>query len=314
MAAKLLIIGGTRFLGITIAEAFIKKGGYELHIMNRGTKQMPECAIGQIMCDKSDRAEFAKVLKRGWDIVIDTILNDEDLRFVVETIGSDVGHFIHTGSIGVYGAAQRIPALESDPLCECHDDAGMDIVFDYKIRQDKVLLQAFQEKRFPCTIMRESYICGPGDIPLDGWGGRNIEFFKMLRDKKKIFLPTDGRALLHPGDVRDLGRAFLHAAARPGISIGQVYNVCGDHALMMRDYVRLLAEIMGVKADLEFVPFGEVVSKYGSLINEFGMRFAGQHMCASIEKIVRDLDWHPEIPLKVGLRENIEWMKVKKLL
>lgn len=314
MATKALIIGGTRFLGIAIAEAFLRKGGYDLHIMNRGTRSKTASAVRQIICDKTDRAEFAKVLKNGWDIIIDTILNDEDLRFVVETIGSDVGHFIHTGSIGVYGAAQRIPASESDPLCECRGEAGRDIVFDYKIRQDRVILQAFQEIRFPCTIMRESYICGPGDIPLDGWGGRNIEFFKMLRDGKKISLPADGRALLHPGDVRDLGRAFLHAVERPRISIGQVYNVCGDHALMMRDYVGLLAEAMGVKADIEYVPFSDVVTKYGGLVNEFGMRFAGQHMCASIEKAARDLDWHPEIPLKVSLRENIEWMEAKGLI
>lgn len=310
MATKVLLIGGTRFLGHAIAEAFVGKG-YEVYELNRGTKAPSRGVAGQIVCDKADRAAFAQALNKcRWDVVVDTILNDEDLKFVVETVGVKVGHFIHTGSVGVYGDARQIPALESQPLCEYE---GEDIVFNYKIKQDQVVMRAFQERGFPGTILRMSNIYGPGDIPLDGWGGRSPEFFRMLRDGNKIPLPDAGRALLHPGHVRDLGRAFLHAAEWSD-SIGQIYNICGPHALMTKDYVAVMASAMGVEPNLEYTPVNEILARFPKLTNERGIKFATQHMCASIAKAERDLGWRPEISLEAGMRENFEWMKTKGMI
>ena len=310
MQKKILIIGGTRFLGLAIAKPLISKG-YEIYEMNRGTRAPINGVVEQIICDKADRATFAEVLKKcSWDVIIDTILSDEDLEFVIETIGSDIGQFIHTGSLGVYGDARQIPAVESMPISEYE---GEEVVFNYKIRQDQVIMKAFREQGFPGTIMRMSYIYGPGDMLLNGWGGRNSKFFKMLYNKKTIPLPGDGRALLHPGHVRDLGRSFLHAVERP-VSIGQIYNISGHNALMMKDYIAMIAEIMGIKANIEFMSIKEICESFPTITNERGMKFSCQHMCASINKAELELDWRPEIPLEAGLRENIEWMKSQGFL
>jgi len=136
---------------------------------------------------------------------------------------------------------------------------------------------------------------------------------EMLRDQKEIVLPNDGKALLHPGHVNDLGHAFLHAAEHPA-SIGQIYNIGGEHALMIKDYVALIADIMQVKPLIEYAPLADVLKRYPGIINERGIKFACQHMCGSIAKAKRDLDWSPEIPLAVGLRDNINWMRQKKII
>lgn len=303
---NVLIIGGNRFLGRTIAEAFIGDGSFNVYELNRGTRPPNAGITAQIKCDKSNRAEFGKALcSRTWDIVIDTILKADDLEFVIETLGTRAGHFIHTGSIGVYGDARRIPAPEWLPLSE--GDNVEDIVFNDKIAQDQVLMRAFHEKRFPATILRMSNVYGPGDIPLDGWGGRNPLFFQMLQEGKTIPLPEYGRALLQPGNVKDLGRAFLLAAKKKA-SIGQVYNIGGGWSLMLRDYVRLLAKALNVPApNLEYVSQEELVKRFPKL-RVYGLRFVCQHMCSDITKAERELGWRPEIPLEVGLRENVEWM------
>ena len=136
---------------------------------------------------------------------------------------------------------------------------------------------------------------------------------EMLRDQKEIVLPNDGKALLHPGHVNDLGRAFLHAAEHPS-SIGQIYNIGGEHALMIKDYVALIADIMQIKPLIEYAPIEDVLKCYPGIVNERGMKFACQHMCGSIAKAKRDLDWSPEIPLAVGLRNNINWMRQEKII
>ncbi|MFV0337055.1 MAG: NAD-dependent epimerase/dehydratase family protein [Chthoniobacterales bacterium] len=134
--------------------------------MNRGSRKPSRDAAETIVCDKTDRAAFAKVLrKQPWDVIVDTILNADDLEFVVETLGRNVGHFIHTGSLGVYGEARQIPATEDQALSAYQGSEY--VMFNHKLEQDQILMRAFNEKAFPATILRKSYIYGPGDILLD---------------------------------------------------------------------------------------------------------------------------------------------------
>jgi len=292
---------------VAITRAFVEQGD-RVWVMNRGTRDVPCEEVESVVCDKADRSAFGAALKqRVWDVVVDTILNDEDLAVVIETLGTNVGMLIHTGSLGVYGAARRLPATEADPLCE-HE--GKIVVFNYKLRQDQVLMRTFLEQAFPCVILRMSYIYGAGDIPLDGWGGRSAEFFRRLRDGEPVPLPVNGQALLHPGHVNDLARSFTCAACNPR-SVGQIYNIGGPFAFQMADYVRALADAMGVEPRIEFAAVEDILARFPEQTNERGMRFSTQHMFASIAKAQAELGWRPEIPLAAGLRENIEWLRVE---
>ncbi|MFA5645290.1 MAG: NAD-dependent epimerase/dehydratase family protein [Candidatus Ratteibacteria bacterium] len=310
MRKKVLIIGGTRFLGREIAELFLAHG-YEVSTMTRGVLSASKGSIERILCDKNKREEFRKaLLAKEWDVIIDTILNAEDLQFVVETVGNNIGHFIHTGSVGVYGDAVRIPAEETIPRGEY---SGEDILFHHKLQQDQVLMHAFHTQNFPATSLRMSNIYGAGDIPLDGWGGRAKEFFKMVYEEKEIWMAEDGRALLHPGHVKDLARSFL-CAAENSISLGEIYNIAGSYALMLKDYVALIAEAMGKKPSYFFTSQEEVLSRYAGYTSARGLKFVSQHMCASIAKAGRDLSWRPVISLELGMRDNIEWMQKEKMI
>jgi len=304
---NVLIIGGSRFLGKHIAEAFLAQGGNLVCTMNRGNRDTMPGIEKAFQCDKNDRENFRKVLlDRPWDVVVDTILSAEDIEFVVETLGSSIGHFIHTGSFGVYGDARRIPAPEWLPVSIIPDADQNDVeerVFNYKILQDQALVRAYSEKRFPMSILRMSNIYGRGDIPLDGIGGRSIEYFQRLQCGETVEVPENGRALLQPGHVRDLGRAFALCAQRPE-TIGQIYNIGGDWSLMLKDYIRLISRILGVPPRIEFVSREELKKRYGK-----ADAFVCQHMCGDISKAARDLDWRPEIPLEAGLRDNFAWLR-----
>lgn len=305
---KVLVIGGARFLGRAIVNDLVARG-HDVTVMNRGSRP-PLAGVRAIPCDKSDLDAFRSALTTDrWDAVLDTILNEKDLELAVAVLRGRIGHFIHTGSIGVYAPARHIPARESDPLA----DTNAEFAFTGKLRQDRVLLRAHAETAFPATILRMSCIYGPGDVPLDGWGGRHPAFFQRLRDKAPIPLPDEGRALLHPGYVADLGRAFGDALEREE-SIGQVYNIGGDRALTMRDYVARIAEALGVEPNFEPATAADILDRFAPLTNRRGLLFSCEHMCCDTSKARRDLGWRPRMPLDTGLRLNIEWMQEEGLI
>ena len=301
---KVLMIGGTKFIG-RAAVSDLAARGYEVVVMNRGTWPEHPDAARSIICDKNDREIFARVLKaQVWDAVIDTILDDEDLQFVIEQLSGEIKQLIHTGSIGVYGACTPIPACESDSLVE-HDKVYN---FNHKLRQDQVLMRAHRQHGFPGTSLRMSYIYGPGAVLLEGWGGRAPEFFQLLRDGQVVLLPSDGRALLHPGYVTDLASAFGNALESPE-TIGQIYNIAGPRAVMMGDYIAQIAAELGVEPKIEYVEAEKVLQQFPALVNRRGLYFACEHMCCDASKAGHQMGWQPTTPLGTGLAKSIHWMR-----
>ena len=255
---KILIIGGTRFLGLHIAEDLCKRG-HDVELLNRGSRPAPECVAHSHVCDVRDRQAFSEFLASvSYDVVIDTIMMPADLAFAIPLLDRKIKHFIHTGSLGVYGGVNHIPASESEVLVE-HEESYN---FSDKLREDNVLMDAFTATGFPATSLRASCIYGPGDVPLDGWGGRSVHFFERLRDGAEIPIAGWGNYLLHTGHVHDLGRAFGDAVAHPE-SIGRIYNIAGPYAMTVKDYIEEIARAMGaeghVVSNLEDV--GEALEK-----------------------------------------------------
>jgi len=301
---KILMIGGTRFIG-RAAVSDLANRGHEVVVMNRGLQPEHPDAAHSITCDKNDRKNFVQVLTdEVWDVVIDTILDDQELGFVVEHLRGKIKQFIHTGSIGVYGAQTPIPARETDLLAE-HDEVYN---FNHKLRQDQVLLRAHREHGFPGTSLRMSYIYGPGAVPLEGWGGRAPKFFQRLRDGQTVLLPGDGRALLHPGYVTDLASAFGNALESPE-TIGQVYNIAGPRAVMMKDYIAQIATELGVEPKIDYVDPEKILQQFPELVDRRGLFFASEHMCCDISKACREMGWQPETSLGAGLAKSVVWMR-----
>lgn len=303
---KVLIIGGPKFLGYHIIKDLLKRG-HRITVLNRGNHEPLEGVECNIKCDIHDRKKLKTILqKEKWDAVIDTILQKDDLEFIIPLLNGRIGHFIHTGSFGVYTqpGIRSIPSVESEPILEHNATYS----FKYKVEQEQVLQKAFYESAFPATTLRMSYIYGPNNIPLDCWGGRQIEFFEMVQNGKTIPIPHHGLPLLHPGHVNDLARAFGNALEHPA-SIGQNYNIGGTSALTILDYLKIIAEILNVKLKYEFWTSEAILNEYPDYTNERGLLFLCEHMCGNISKAKSELDWYPKIPLKVGLKESVEDLK-----
>ncbi len=158
---SVLILGGTRFVGLHITEAFIA-GGYEITLFNRGTSN-PD-AFPESETFIGDRAinNYRALAGRHFDIVIDTCAYVP--RFVKEALNTiDCRHYIFISTISVYADFSAPDISEHSELIATQSvqDEGVDAV---SYGPQKVLCEQ-EAAKHDCklTILRPGLIVGPHD-------------------------------------------------------------------------------------------------------------------------------------------------------
>ena len=172
-------------------------------------------------------------------------------------------------------------------------------------------MQMFREQGFPATVIRPCYITGPGMLPMDNFGNRRTDFIADIIAEKTLDLPNDGKALLQPIHVRDLANSFYLSLVHPDSSIGQIYNICLSHAFSLNDYLTLTASVFNKKPVINYMSVDAMLQKYGSAINEIGLKFLAEHMCFAIDKAVRDLEYKPSCTTEEAVIETALWAAKK---
>jgi len=305
---KVLIIGGTRYLGAAIARELLGQG-YEVAVLHRGQTPgdlPPE--VTHILGDARDRAFVEPQLREGaYDAVIDTILRADDLAWYLPLLQACAGQLVHCGSTGVYARADRVPSRETDPT-PCPKEFGG---FGSKRDQDLALLEFHEKTRFKVCSLRISNVIGAGDVPLDIWGARNPAYYQRLAGHEEIWIPNDGCALLQPVHVKDLARGF-RAALETEQAAGQIYNLSSDRPVTLNLYARYAKELLGSKSELTCVPMAQILAT--GKANEGGLRFVCEHMCIDSSKARRALGYKPEFDVREALRDSLDWMVTTGLL
>ncbi len=302
---KVMVIGGTRFLGKAIVNGLLARR-HEVTVVHRGRTALKAGGVKEVLLDKSDRKAFGDLLGGArCDAVIDTILSADDLRFAIPILKGRIKRFIHCGSTGVYAPMKYIPAKEDDP-CNPPPELGG---FGTKLEQDNVLMDAFRQHGFPATSLRPTNIYGPGDVPLDIWGGRDPNLHRRIVSGDEIIVPNDGRALLQPGYVEELGEAFCLALDNKE-SIGQIYNISSERCVTLNEYLSMMMEIVGSSSRVVHMPMEDLIARHPDYFkSSAGLKFVCEHMCVDVGKAMDQLGFAPKILLDEGLRRNFEWMR-----
>ncbi|MGC3970449.1 MAG: NAD-dependent epimerase/dehydratase family protein [Pirellulales bacterium] len=221
---RILVLGGTGFLGPAIVNAGLARG-HEFTLFNRG-KTNPglfakaggvEQIQGQRRRPRKDRpnapAQDLKSLEnRKWDAVVDTSAYfTGEVEDVCKVLAGNVGQYVFISSISVYKTAETddTPLDEQSPLCACADKYIEDLGKEFenygalKRYCEEAASAAFPGKT---TLVRPGYIVGPGD-PTDRftyWPARFVRGGECLA-------PGDPDNDLQFIDVRDLGEWIVHS-------------------------------------------------------------------------------------------------------
>ena len=244
---KILILGGTSFLGPALVEAARARGD-GVTLFNRGkTNPGRFTDVEQLHGDRDGKLEA--LAGRKWDVVIDTSgYVPRIVRMSAELLAPSVERYVFVSSISAYDESIPPGSDESAKIAQLSDPTTEDVRASYGAL--KAACERAAEAAMPgrVLVVRPGLIVGPGD-PTD----RFTYWPVRLAEGGEVLAPGTGDDPIQVVDVRDLGRWMVEMADRRATGI---FNAVGPASrTSMRDMLDACQPTAGPKGALTWVPW-----------------------------------------------------------
>src|SRR5262249_49810589 len=235
---RVLVLGGTRFLGPAVVSAALARGN-QVTTFTRGGSGEPPAGVTALHGDRSDPAALEVLHGREFDLVVDTC------GYVPSVVGEaagrlsgSAGHYVFVSSVNVYPDWPERPVRADSPVHDCPPDVGeappeLDAVASYGYL--KAGCERAVESSFPtrCTLVRAGLLVGPHDN-----SGRLTWWIGRIARGGRVPVPGRPDARVSVLDVRDLaewmlatgtaGRVGAFNATGPSdlTTYGEIFDAC----------------------------------------------------------------------------------------
>lgn len=318
---KLLIIGGTKFLGRHLTEAALQ-AGHEITLFNRGKTNadlFPD--VEHLRGDRDTAEGLAALAGRRWDAVVDTCgYFPRQVRDSATALADAVEHYTFISSISVYTEDIPAQADESGSLRTLADETVEEITGE-TYGGLKVLCEQAAEKAMPNRVLqvRSGLIVGPHD-PTD----RFTYWPVRVAQGGEVLAPDSPQARMQIIDARDQAEWIIRMAQQRKTGI---YNLTGPaHNLTLGEVLETCKQVSGSDASFSWVseaflsekevaPWSDLPCWIPEAANnlqkmDIGKALADGLLCRPLADTIRDtLVWHrtrPDEPLKAGISRERE--------
>ena len=244
---KLLVLGGTQFVGRHLVEAALERG-HEVTLFHRGehgAHLFPE--VERVRGDRE--RDLGALAGRRWDAVLDTSAYVPRVaRISAEALRDAADLYLFVSTISVYAPGAPLPLREDSPLAEL-EDPETEEVDGGTYGGLKVLCERAVEAAFPgrALVVRPGLIVGPDD-----YTDRFPYWPRRVAEGGEVLAPGDPGRFWQFVDVRDLGGWMVRMveAGRTGR-----FNVDGPRrAWTVGEVLETCARVSGSGAELTWVP------------------------------------------------------------
>lgn len=206
--AKILILGGTQWLGRTIALQALGDG-HEVACLARGVSGgFPEGATA-IEADRDTDGAYGGATGEQWDLVVELTRKPAHARAAVEAISPHADHWVYVSSCSAYAVHSKPGAAEAAKLLTALDSAAD--YSDERYGEAKAGCEwlTVASRGNAALLVRPGLIGGPGDP-----SGRTTYWPLRFADgREPVLVPDDSGdpRYVQIVDVRDLAAFVLRA-------------------------------------------------------------------------------------------------------
>lgn len=308
---RILIIGGTTFIGYYLTRRLIAHGSHDLMLFNRGSRaaEIPE-GVQTVFGDRDILADYREPLHEFQpDVVVDMIpFASDDARLIINVCKEFTDRIVAISSCDVYraydillgnitGELEPTPLTEESPLRkEYYPYRNMNQVSDRLKRYDKILAEMvfLNHPEVSGTILRLPMVYGPRD-----YQHRLFKYLKRIDDFRPVILLHEELDTWRSayGYVENVAHAIAlaieHDSAR-----GQVYNVGEKYNPTEQEWVTQIGTVCQWAGRISVIP----KDKYPGAGS-----FVPQDLAVDSSKIRAELGYEEVVPLAEGLERSIAW-------
>jgi 2'-hydroxyisoflavone reductase len=252
---KLLVIGGTKFLGRYVIEAALGRG-HEVTMFNRGVRD--PTLFPEIERLRGDRNRDLSALEgRTWDAVVDTSGYTPSAVFRSASLLSDsVGHYTFVSSLSAYKSFAEPAPDESNPVATITDEKLREAeaseptpdgipaqAYGEAYGPLKALCEEAAERAMPGRVMsvRAGMIVGPHD-----YSDRFTYWVRRTARGGEVIAPAPPEKRVQLVDVRDIADWIVRAAEG---GVAGTFNATGpDYELTFEGMLEACARAAGADA------------------------------------------------------------------
>jgi 2'-hydroxyisoflavone reductase len=243
---KLLVLGGTKFLGRAAVEAALARG-HEVTLFNRG-ETSPELFPDTEKLRGDRERDLSALEGRTWDAVIDPSgYVPHVVRASAEALAGSVGHYLFISSVSVYADFSR-PGNEDSHLEELSEDKPADrLLEDYsnygalKVLCERAVAETLPDRH---ALVRPGLIVGPHDPT-----GRFTYWPHRIARGGEVLVPGPPDATVQFIDVRDLASWVINLSER---KVAGTFNAINE-GVSWQTLVETCREVAGSDASFSYV-------------------------------------------------------------
>jgi 2'-hydroxyisoflavone reductase len=233
---RLLILGGTWFLGRTLATDALARG-WDITAFSRGRSGYPPPGATHVRGDRTSEDDLKRLVADGpWDATIDTsAFEPADVTRVLGVLGKQTGRYVLISTVSAYRDWPNAPVSESSPLWPSRADysegspelAEMSEPHRYgtlKAGCEAAAIDGSAEH----LIVRPGVILGPGE-----YVGRGLKLLERAARGGRWLLPAPPEHPIQPIDVRDVSAFLLdgiekHLSGAFNLVAPAAHSRCGE--------------------------------------------------------------------------------------
>lgn len=249
---KILVTGGTGFIGGRVVEKLVQECNASVRVMLRNFARALHIARYPIELVYGDMNELGQVTAaaEGCDIIVHCAYGssgDDATRRSANVLGTKnvldaavragVKRFVHLSTVQVYGPLSD-GDLDETKARRYFGDGYSDSKFD----AEKVVLEYFAKHGLPVIILQPTIVYGPNSSI---W---TTNLLSSLRRERHI-LVDNGDGYCNAVYVDDLADAVLLAAVRDE-GVGQTFLISGEEPVTWRDFYGSYERMLGISATI----------------------------------------------------------------
>ncbi len=251
MADKVLILGGSYFVGRKLVE-YLAGHGYEVTVLNRGTRPLSVEGVQQICCDRNDGEGMkAALVGKSFDYVIDVSWQDVSWveKLCVALSLDAVKKLVFISSSAVYDVEHlQIPFAETDALAE---NKYWTFYGKGKIDAEGYYSEFLKTKKTELVILRPPYIYGEYN-----YAQRESLIFRQLTEDKPVVIPASNPKLqfIYTEDLA----AIVDCLLKTETGKESIFNVGNKKAVTSKEWVEACAMVAGKVPEILELDYAEI--------------------------------------------------------